>query len=267
MTTIQVNEPDACMHHACVSRGGFIVCTECGTVISPDYTPYPNVMYYPAPVKAPWHPVPTSRSVRFCHLKYRERSLINHIKHLQQICSRLQLPKQTVDRACIILTTVSQFELPKQLADRPVALMVAAISRATREHRIPRSERQIVQILGQDEHCYRAVLTKAYFAVIQCCGPFPHDPSPLVSTYISQLKLEGSDRAELMSETIRLLTSGNASGRSPSVIVAAAIWAAGVTLKLAIKQSELQVISKRSTMSIRNAAHALWGIRAKEVSK
>lgn len=108
---------------------------------------------------------------------------------------------------------------------------------------------------------------KARYLIIERYGPMQTDPTSLVVTYTSHLNIEGTPRAELISETIRLLKVGNSSGRSPSVIVAAAIWAAGVKLNLGIKQEELQTISRRCTMSIRNTAHTLWGIRAKEVSK
>lgn len=211
----------------------------------------------PTPMKDPSHPIPVCSTKRLRYFTYRERASINHIQQLKGICSRLQLPKQTTERACIVFSRAYPSEFHQTLSLYPHVLMIAAIHRATIEHRIGISEQRIIQVLNPGQHVSIRLLHKADFAIIDRWGPILEDPRSVLFSYISQLHIEGNSRAELIKQTLVLLEDQKSSGHRPSVIIAAAFWLVGRQLHLGILQKELVAISGRSFVAIRNMAHAM----------
>jgi len=259
MTTITQHESfSTCIEcgTACVSANGFIVCPACGVVSERDYESRDTAVET-RPLKRPRYPIPSpsTRRPRYSWaLNGTENTLIHHIEEISRVCNRLQVPSQTVDRACTIYSS-----LDRSRKGPTTAFVVASIHRAIIEHSLPFTIRDIVSVLEFDSPILGPLLTEARFAIIQRWGPVMRDPRSFVTNYVTRLGLEPSLQAQITQRVLEILNlRPTTTGRHLTLLVAAAVYIAAKEAHLRITQLEIARVTGHCQESVRQTVNTLW---------
>jgi len=257
-TTIQYESFSHCAEcgSACVSADGFVVCPSCGMVSERDYVS-DGTAFHTRPLKQPQYPVPSFGSRRPHYsltLNGVENTLIRHIEEICQVCNRLQIPPQTVDRACTIYSALHR---PRK--GPCTALTVASIHRAVVEHSLPFTMQDIISALELDFSIAGSLMTEARFAIVRRWGPVTRDPRSFVTSYVSRLGLEPSVQAEMIRRVLEIMELRSAtSGRRSTLLVAGAIYIAAKEAHLHITQKDIASVTGHYAESIRQTVNTFW---------
>jgi len=257
-TTIEYESFSHCAEcgSACVSTNGFVVCPSCGMVSERDYVSN-GTTFHTRPLKQPQYPVPSasSRRPRYSNIfSNQEFTLVRHIEEISQVCNRLQIPHQTVERACAIYSA-----LDRSRKGPCTALLVASIHRAVVEHSLPFTTQDIICALELEFPIAGSLMTEARLAIIRRWGPVLRDPRSFVTSYVTRLGLESSVQAQMTRRVLQILELRPAtSGRRLTILVAGAIYVAAKEARLHITQEDIASVTGHCAESIRQTVNSFW---------
>jgi len=179
-----------------------------------------------------------------------ERNLRQALTEIKRMGSALGLKEQIMETASTIYRSCLNKDLMPGRSIEGVA--TASLRAATKICDNPRTIGTLAQVSRVSEEeiarTYKYIVRELELPVE------PASPEDYITRYISDLEV--GDQQELEHKTVELLDAyrrnGNISGKSPSGLAAAAIYAASLVIGEDITQSQLKEVTDTSKVTIRN---------------
>jgi len=204
-------------------------------------------------------PLPQSQQARLAQLRARERShgqagtavhLQRALRDIDRMGSALSIDTTTREMAAVLFRTARDNEL---LQGRTVAAVTAAsLLAATRVSNCPRPLEKLAQVARIDDtdkiaQIYTLLTRELHLTVT------PVDPTQYVGQIRSAVDASYAYEKEAI-KAIQAAPEGTNSGHSPTVVAAAALYAAGITISSLeiLPQKALASAAECSQSSIRN---------------
>jgi transcription initiation factor TFIIB len=181
-----------------------------------------------------------------------ERNKIYGFTEIRRVVSALSLPTDIRDQACVLFESAQNEEL---LPGRSLeGFAAAAVYAVCRTNGLARTIDEIVAIAKADENEFQT----AYGAMNRDLGlqTGPIDPAEYLPRYATELDLD-VDVESAATDLLAANRDGTISGRNPSGVAAAALYAEAKGKPGAPTQAEAAELAGVTPVTLRSAYHAL----------
>jgi len=182
-----------------------------------------------------------------------ERNQIYGFTEIRRMVGALSLPDSIRDQACVLFESAQSADLLRGRSLEGFA--AAAVYAVCRTNAIARTRAEIAEVARADDDELQA----AYGAMNRELGleTGPIDPTEYLPRYASDLDLGTEVESEARSLVVERQSEGALSGRNPSGVAAAALYAAAKNRPCGPTQAEAAAVGDVTPVTLRAAYRAL----------